>query len=109
MDARERTADKCARQHLLLLLLHMPANQVTIFMGQDKGDLVIAASILNERQRNADDRLTNLTQLRALNIAGAHCPASFECFAPEVHAMTDPMPALAGSFAFIADQMAQAA
>lgn len=58
---------------------------------------------------DAGDRLNNISQLRALSTAGATCPASFECFAPDVHAMTDPTPALAGSFAFIADQMALAA
>lgn len=40
------------------------------------------------------DRLGNLAQLRALAAAGWDGPVSLECFAPSVHALADPAPAL---------------
>jgi 2-keto-myo-inositol isomerase len=49
----------------------------------------------------AGDRLDNLGQLAALAAAGYAGPVSFECFAPEVHALADPAPALARSMAFL--------
>lgn len=55
---------------------------------------------------NADDRLGSITQLQALQAAGYTGPASFEAFAPEVHDMTDPAAALAGSIAFITQHLA---
>ncbi len=56
---------------------------------------------------DADDRLGNITQLRALRFAGYTGPASFEVFAPEIHVMTHPALALAGSLAFITSQFAE--
>ena len=52
-----------------------------------------------------DDRLGNIAQLRALRAQGYTGPASFECFAPQIHALTDPTAALAGSIAFITAQL----
>ncbi|ROT98471.1 TIM barrel protein [Histidinibacterium lentulum] len=43
------------------------------------------------------DRLGNVAQLRALAEAGYDGPVSFECFAPEVHGLSDPVAALRGS------------
>lgn len=50
---------------------------------------------------DATDRLDNLGQIAALRAAGWDGPVSYECFAPSVHAMTDPFPALKASFDFI--------
>lgn len=50
---------------------------------------------------NAQDRLGNVEQLRALTAAGFSGAVSMECFAPEVHAMPDPHSALARSFEFL--------
>lgn len=52
------------------------------------------------------DRLGNIAQLRALTAGGYRGAVSLECFAPDVHRMTDPATAVAGSFAFIASQLA---
>jgi 2-keto-myo-inositol isomerase len=51
------------------------------------------------------DRLGNIAQLMALRNAGFSGPASFEAFAPEIHDLTDPASALAGSINFIETQM----
>jgi 2-keto-myo-inositol isomerase len=56
---------------------------------------------------DADDRLGNIAQMRALSRAGYTGPVSFEAFAPEIHEMTHPADALAGSIAFITSQMAE--
>jgi len=58
---------------------------------------------------DANDRLGNITQLQTLKAQGYTGPASFECFAPQVHDMTDPSAALAGSISFITSQMTAAA
>lgn len=59
---------------------------------------------------DAEDRLGNVIQLKALQSQGYAGPASFECFAPDIHAMTDPATALAKSIAFITSNLsAQAA
>ena len=50
---------------------------------------------------DADDLLGNVAQLRALKAAGYTGPVSYEPFAPSVHAMADPAPALAASMEFI--------
>ena len=50
---------------------------------------------------DADDMLGNVAQLRALRAAGYGGPISFEPFAPGVHALADPGPALAASMDFI--------
>ena len=54
---------------------------------------------------DANDRLGNITQLQTLAAHGYTGPASFECFAPQIHNMTDPSAALAGSVAFITSEM----
>lgn len=46
---------------------------------------------------DADDLLGNVAQIRALQAAGYAGPISYECFAPSVHAMADPMRGLAAS------------
>ena len=48
------------------------------------------------------DRLGNVAQIRDLLAAGYDGAISYECFAPEVHAMADPLPGLKRSFDFIA-------
>ena len=48
------------------------------------------------------DRLGNLAQIRALQTAGYAGPVSFECFAPQVHALADQARAIAAAFDFIA-------
>lgn len=58
---------------------------------------------------DTDDRLGNIDQLQTLHAQGYTGPASFECFAPQIHDMTDPSAALAGSIAFITSQMTAAA
>ncbi|NIZ12568.1 TIM barrel protein [Phaeobacter sp. HF9A] len=54
---------------------------------------------------NADDRLGNIEQIKALRAAGYEGAISFECFAPEVHAMSEPYAALKRSFDFIASAL----
>jgi 2-keto-myo-inositol isomerase len=48
-----------------------------------------------------DDRLDNIGQIRALLSAGYAGPLSFEPFSPAVHALENPVRALADSIAFI--------
>ena len=43
------------------------------------------------------DRLGNVEQIEALQAAGWSGPISFEAFSPEIHALTDPAPALRAS------------
>lgn len=50
---------------------------------------------------DADDVLGNVAQIRALRAAGYAGPVSYEPFAPQVHALTDPAPALRASMEFI--------
>lgn len=52
------------------------------------------------------DRLGNVAQLRALAEAGYDGPVSFECFAPEVHALADPVAAIRGSMAYLEARLA---
>lgn len=54
---------------------------------------------------DARDRLDNIGQLRALQSAGYAGPASFEPFAPAVHALKEPVAALKESMAYIADRL----
>jgi len=54
---------------------------------------------------DASDRLDNVGQLRALLSAGYAGPASFEAFAPEVHALKDPVAAIKESMAYITGQL----
>lgn len=53
------------------------------------------------------DRLENVEQLRRLVAKGYGGPVSFEPFSPEVHALSDPAAALAGSFDFVAGRLAE--
>lgn len=55
------------------------------------------------------DRLGNIDQLAALAAMGWDGPVSFEAFAPEVHALTDPKSALAKSTDFIREGLARKA
>lgn len=55
---------------------------------------------------DAQDRLGNLDQIAALLEAGYDGAFSCECFAPEVHALADPEPALRRSFEFMSSQLA---
>ena len=52
-----------------------------------------------------NDRLGNVSQLCALVADGYRGPVSFEAFAPEIHDLTDPTEALAGSIAFITQRL----
>ncbi|MBB3285180.1 MULTISPECIES: TIM barrel protein [unclassified Rhizobium] len=54
---------------------------------------------------DARDRLDNVGQLRALIAAGYAGPASFEPFAPTVHALNEPIAALKESMAYIAGRL----
>lgn len=56
---------------------------------------------------DADDRLDNIAQLKALIAAGYTGPASFEAFAPSTHALNNPAAAVAGSIAFINAALAE--
>jgi 2-keto-myo-inositol isomerase len=55
------------------------------------------------------DRLGNVAQIAALEAAGYTGPISFEAFAPETHALADPVAAIAQSFEFIDSELAQKA
>ncbi len=50
---------------------------------------------------DADDLMGNVAQIRALRAGGYAGPISYEPFAPGVHALADPKPALAASMEFI--------
>lgn len=54
----------------------------------------------------ADDQLGNISQINALCADGYAGPLSFELFAPEVHSLRDPAPALLQSIEFITQQHA---
>ena len=58
---------------------------------------------------DADDRLQNIPQLRALEAAGNTSPVSFEPFAEAVHALADPETALRQSIDFVLREIRQAA
>jgi len=58
---------------------------------------------------DADDRLGNIDQISQLKQQGFAGPFSFEVFAPDVHALDDPAPALAASTTFITSKFAHAA
>lgn len=51
------------------------------------------------------DRLGNIEQIKALLAAGYDGAISYECFAPEIHAMADPYTGLKRSFDFIASEL----
>lgn len=68
----------------------------------------VATRNLTDAQRGlvgAKDRLGNIDQLRALLDGGYRGPVSFEAFAPDVHAITDPIPAIRASMDFIATSL----
>lgn len=52
---------------------------------------------------DGDDRLGNIDQIAALQALGFSGPVSFEAFAPQVHASTQPQADLAASIGFIRD------
>jgi 2-keto-myo-inositol isomerase len=54
---------------------------------------------------DAEDRLGNVEQIAALLAGGYAGPFSFECFAPEVHALPDPERALVASMEFIRSRL----
>lgn len=54
---------------------------------------------------DADDRLGNVAQVRALLDAGYSGAFSYEPFAPSVHALADPRAALAASMEFITERL----
>ncbi len=54
---------------------------------------------------DARDRLDNIGQLNALLADGYTGPVSFEAFAPEIHAISDPAEVLAGSITFMTSQL----
>lgn len=54
---------------------------------------------------DADDRLGNVAQLRALFDAGYAGPISYECFSPDTHALDDPYIAIRRSFEFISSEL----
>jgi len=67
-------------------------------------DQMVSVGDMRDKHRvliDADDRLNNLSQIAALYAAGYDGPLSFEPFAPEIHALTDPATAFARSIQFI--------
>ena len=72
-------------------------------------DPALATGEMQDRHRmlvDGKDRLGNIAQIAALAAAGYAGPISFEAFAPEVHALSDPGRALAQSMTFIREGMA---
>ena len=55
---------------------------------------------------DAADRLGNVDQIRALQAAGYTGPISFEAFAPQTHALANPVAAITASFEFISQSLA---
>jgi 2-keto-myo-inositol isomerase len=75
-------------------------------------DRGLAPADMRDKHRvlvDAADRLGNVDQIRALHQAGYVGPISFEAFAPEIHALADPEPALRRSIDFITNTLAAAA
>jgi 2-keto-myo-inositol isomerase len=72
----------------------------------------VAVSEMTDAHRglvDGRDRLGNVEQLQALEAAGYGGPVSFEAFAPETHALSDPSVEIARSFAFIRSRLADLA
>ncbi|MBB5574539.1 MULTISPECIES: TIM barrel protein [Rhizobium] len=68
-------------------------------------DAAVSVSDMRDPHRvlvDAGDRLDNVGQMRALVSAGYAGPFSFEPFAPEVHALKEPVEALKESMAYLA-------
>lgn len=71
-------------------------------------DASVAVGDMQDAHRvlvDAGDRLDNVGQLRALIAGGYAGPISIEAFSEDVRSLTDPVSALAGSFAFIKSQL----
>ncbi|TNC69141.1 TIM barrel protein [Rubellimicrobium roseum] len=72
-------------------------------------DPALAVSEMGDQHRvlvDGADRLGNVAQIAALEAAGYRGAISFECFAPEVHGLADPVGGLRKSIDFIAAQLA---
>jgi 2-keto-myo-inositol isomerase len=72
-------------------------------------DASLATADMADRHRvlvDGQDRLGNVAQIAALHASGWDGPVSFEAFAPEVNAITNPGDAVAGSFAYIRAELA---
>jgi 2-keto-myo-inositol isomerase len=72
-------------------------------------DPTLAVSEMADRHRvlvDGADRLGNVQQVAALRAAGWHGPISVEAFAPETHALADPVAALRASMEFMRSQLA---
>ena len=72
----------------------------------------IAADEMTDGHRllvDGHDRLGNTEQIAALRAAGYAGPVSFEVFAPEIHALTDPVVALQKSMEFVRAGLAEKA
>ncbi|WP_068113486.1 TIM barrel protein [Tropicimonas marinistellae] len=54
---------------------------------------------------DAQDRLGNIAQLKALRDAGYAGPVSYECFSPDIHALPNPAEAIGASLDFIRTQL----
>lgn len=75
-------------------------------------DPVVSTAEMTDAHRvlvTGADRLGNIDQLRRLSDAGWTGPVSFEAFAPETHASTNPKADIAASIAFIRDSLASKA
>lgn len=75
-------------------------------------DPALAVGEMGDQHRvlvDAADRLGNVAQIVALEAAGYAGAISFECFAPQVHALADPVAAIGASFDFIRDSLPKAA
>lgn len=54
---------------------------------------------------DARDRLGNVEQIATLIAAGYDGPVSYECFAPEIHALTDPYTEIKRSFDYVSSKL----
>lgn len=71
-------------------------------------DPAVAVSDMRDGHRvlvGPADRIGNTSQIKALLAAGYAGPLSFEPFAPAVHAVADPKAAVAGSIAFLTENI----
>jgi 2-keto-myo-inositol isomerase len=72
-------------------------------------DAALAVNEMGDQHRvlvDGTDRLGNVAQIAALQAAGYTGPISFEAFAPQTHALTDPARAIGQSFDFIRSALA---
>lgn len=80
------------------------ANKTGLVHISGVSDPRVATRDMTDAQRGlvgAADRLGNIDQLRDLLTAGYAGPVSFEAFAPDVHAINDPIPAIRASMDFM--------